>query len=160
MDSLFVPSGDPGSTAPRPFLEYVEEQAAFARTYHPDCQVWISCQDFNSTWIRGLIGEVNANGTVAEWLTGMVYGPSTRITLQELRRVLDPKFPLRHYPDICHNLKCEFPVPDWDFGLAFTEAREVVNPLPLHQERIVHIYQPHTIGFGAYSDGSKGSLSD
>src|SRR6185503_13043971 len=70
-----------------------------------------------------------------------------------LRAEVPAKYPIRHYPDITHSRRCQFPVPDWDRAFAFTSGREGINPRPLDQAAIFRSLQPHTIGFLTYSEG-------
>src|SRR5262249_45470598 len=62
-------------------------------------------------------------------------------------------YPIRHYPDITHSWRCEYPVPDWDAAYAATEGREPINPRPLGEAAIFRATQPDTIGFLTYSEG-------
>jgi hypothetical protein len=91
--------------------------------------------------------------TEPAWLTGLVYGPQTRLTLEQLRAAVPRKYPIRHYPDITHSRSCQYPVPDWDAAFAVTQAREGINPRPLGQARIFRLLQKHTNGFITYSEG-------
>jgi hypothetical protein len=83
----------------------------------------------------------------------VVFGPQVRVSLPQLRADVPKKYPIRHYPDITHSLRCQYPVPDWDLAYALTEAREPINPRPFDQARIFRLLEPYTIGFIAYSEG-------
>ena len=88
-----------------------------------------------------------------EWLSGVVFGPQVRGSIQQFRAAVPKKYPIRHYPDITHTLYCQLPVPEWDVAFAATEGREPVNPRPVDQARIFRLLQPGTIGFVTYSEG-------
>ena len=75
------------------------------------------------------------------------------MSLAQLRAVVPAKYPIRHYPDITHSWRCEYPAPDWDSAYAATEGREPINPRPLGQATIFRLTQPGTIGFLTYSEG-------
>jgi hypothetical protein len=150
VDAIFVPGGDPGHTPPEVLFPFLEKQAANLRKYHPKAQVWVAPQGFRAEWMERFLGLVRAE---PPWLSGVVYGPQTRLTVDELRAALPKRYPIRHYPDITHLLDCQFPVPDWDTALAQTHDREAINPRPLDQRAIFARTQPSTIGFLTYSEG-------
>src|SRR5207249_3011860 len=83
----------------------------------------------------------------------VAYGLQVRMSLSQLRPAVPKKYPIRHYPDITHSLRCEYPAPDWDSAFAATEGREPINPRPLGQATILRLTQPGTIGFLTYSEG-------
>jgi hypothetical protein len=112
--------------------------------------MWVSPQNFNGPWFDEFIGIVKAGPA---WLDGVVYGPWTRVTIEELRAKLPSRYPIRYYPDITHSIHSEFPVPGWDVAFAVTEARETINPRPLDYAKIFHHMMPSTIGFLTYSEG-------
>ena len=87
-----------------------------------------------------------------EWFGGIVCGPSSP-PIPSTRRRLDPRYPIRHYPDITHNVRCQYPVPWWDPALAMTLGREAINPRPVQFEEIHRAFAPFTAGFLSYSDG-------
>ncbi len=150
IDAILVPAGDPGHTPARPLMAMLEKQAANLRKYHPKATLWVAPQGFDAKQIDEFFAIVNQKPA---WLGGLVYGPQSRITLQQLRQLTPAQYPIRAYPDITHSRQSQFPVPDWDVGFALTESREVINPRPLHQANLVRYHQPQTIGFIAYSEG-------
>jgi hypothetical protein len=113
--------------------------------------MWVAPQGFNQEWMEEFLRRLKEDEP--DWLTGIVYGPQTRISLPELRAAAPERYPIRHYPDITHTRQCQYPVPDWDVAYALTEGREPINPRPVDQARIFRLTQPHTIGFIAYSEG-------
>jgi hypothetical protein len=52
LDSLFVPSGDPGSMEPLDLFNYVENKVPILRKYHSEAQVWMSQQTFNASQVK------------------------------------------------------------------------------------------------------------
>jgi hypothetical protein len=150
VDAVFVPGGDPGHTRPRHLMALLEKQAANLRRYHPKAQMWVSPQSFTKEWLGEFLDLLKAE---PDWLAGIVYGPQTRIPLAELRRVVPGRYPIRHYPDITHSLRCQYPVPDWDAAFAHTLGREPINPRPRDQATIFKQTQPQTMGFITYSEG-------
>ncbi len=157
IDAVFVPGGDPGHTRPRYLMALLARETEVLRRYHPKAQMWVSPQSFNQEWLDEFLG-ILRNEQPA-WLSGVVFGPQTRIGLPELRAVIPQRYPIRHYPDITHNIQCQFPVPDWDAAYAVTEGRESINPRPVEEARIFRRFQPDTIGFISYSEGSNDDVN-
>jgi hypothetical protein len=56
------------------------------------------------------------------WLTGVIYGPHTRLSVEDVRKRVPSSLPLRHYPDMCHQIKAQFPAQNWSHAFAFTEV--------------------------------------
>lgn len=150
VDAVFVPGGDPGHTPPKVLMPFLEKQAANIRRYHPKAQIWVAPQGFTKAWMDDFFEILRKEPA---WLTGVVYGPQSRLTIHELRAATPKKYPVRHYPDITHTLNSQFPVPDWDFALARTHHRESINPRPTDQATIFRHTNPATIGFLTYSEG-------
>jgi hypothetical protein len=152
VDVVFVPGGDPGHTEPKYLLALLQKQKVRLRKYHPKAQMWVSPQSFIASWMEEFFSIVSTAETKS-WLDGVVVGPQSRMTLQEIRRRLPAQYPIRFYPDITHSTSCQFPVPDWDVAYALTEGRETINPRPRSQANILRMFLPGTIGFITYSEG-------
>jgi hypothetical protein len=150
VDAVLVPGGDPGDTPPKLLLPLLEKQAANLRRYHPKAGMWVAPQSFTEEWMGDFLAIVKRE---PQWLTGVVYGPQTRVSLPRLRELIPAKYPLRHYPDITHSRHCQFPVPNWDTAFALTENREIINPRPTQMASIFRLLQPHTVGSITYSEG-------
>jgi hypothetical protein len=151
IDAVFVPGGDPGHTQPKYLMALLEKQAALLRKYHPRAQMWVSPQSFSGEWMDEFFEIVKREPA---WLGGVVYGPQTRISMQELRAKVPTKYPIRFYPDITHTIRAQYPVPDWDISYALTLNREPINPRPVDQARIFRLLQPiAAYGFLTYSEG-------
>ena len=121
VDAVFVAGGDPGHTQPRYLMNLLEKQTANLHRYHAKATMWVAPQSFTEEWMNEFLEIVR---TEPKWLSGIVYGPQTRLSLPQLRAAIPKKYPLRHYPDITHSRHCQF-----------------------------RLLQPHTIGFIAYSEG-------
>lgn len=156
IDAVFVPGGDPGKPEPKFLMALLEKQTRVLHQHHPKAQMWVSPQTFDTTWLNEFLAIVK---TEPAWLTGIVYGPWTRITLDELRAQVPARYPIRYYPDITHTIHCEFPVPHWDVAYAVTEARETINPRPVDYQKIFQVMSPPTIGFITYSDGANDDVN-
>jgi hypothetical protein len=150
LDAIFVPGGDPGHTEPKYLLALLEKQAANLRRYHPKAEMWVSPQSFDKAWMDEFYSILDKQPA---WLTGVVFGPQVRGSIAELRARVPKRYPIRFYPDITHSIHAEFPVPDWDPAFATTEGRETINPRPVGEATIFHLYQPYANAFVSYSEG-------
>ena len=151
IDAVFVPGGDPGHTEPKYLMALLEKQTANLHKYHPKAAMWMSPQSFNAPWMEEFFGLMDKQPS---WLTGIVFGPQVRVELQELRRRIPAKYPIRSYPDITHSISAQYSVNDWDVAYGMTEEREVINPRPLDEAHIFRGLQPYAdAGFLTYSEG-------
>jgi hypothetical protein len=151
LNALFVPGGDPGHTPPRVLANFLEKQAQSLRRFHPHAQVWVSPQGFPQAWMDEFLDWLHHDRP--DWLNGIVYGPQTRLPLQQLREKVPDRYPIRLYPDITHSRQCQYPVPDWDWAFSITEGREGINPRPMGMAHIARQTLPYSIGFITYSEG-------
>jgi hypothetical protein len=150
IDAIFVPGGDPGHTQPKHLFALLEKEKQELRKFHPKGEMWMSPQNFDAAWFQEFLGLMK---TEPKWLDGVVYGPWTRTTIQDLRANIPAHYPIRYYPDITHTIHAEFPVPEWDVAFAVTQARESINPRPTDYTKIFHHMMPSTMGFLTYSEG-------
>lgn len=151
IDAIFVPGGDPGHTEPKYLFALLEKEKQELRKYHPNGQMWMSPQNFDAQWFAEFLDLMKAE---PKWLDGVVYGPWTRVTIQDLRAKIPARYPIRYYPDITHTIHAEFPVPDWDVAFAVTEARESINPRPTDYAKVFHhMMSSAQFGFLTYSEG-------
>ncbi|MBI4583753.1 MAG: hypothetical protein HY717_06995 [Planctomycetes bacterium] len=150
LDGIFFPGGDPGRNHPRLVMPYLEELAALLAKRHPQARLWISLQGFDEERVGAFYQYLEMHRP--EWLGGVVCGPSSP-PIPETRRRLAPRYRLRHYPDITHTVRCQYPVPWWDPAFAHTLGREPINPRPLHSAAAHNLFAPYTGGFITYSDG-------
>ncbi|HLH55121.1 MAG TPA: alpha-glucuronidase family glycosyl hydrolase [Verrucomicrobiae bacterium] len=151
IDAVFVPGGDPGHTEPKHLLALLEKQTRNLHRFHPKAQMWMSPQSFDKAWFDEFIDLLK--NQQPSWLSGIVFGPQVRVSMEQLRALVPKRYPIRNYPDITHSRQCQFPVPDWDVAYAVTEARECINPRPVDEAAIFRKLQPSTIGFVTYSEG-------
>lgn len=150
VDHIFVPGGDPGHTQPKYLMPLLEKQAASLRKFHPKVKIWVAPQGFSQEWFDEFLGLLAKQPA---WLEGIVFGPQNRVSLAKLRELVPRKYPIRHYPDITHTIRAQYPVPDWDVAYALTLGREPINPRPTDQRDIFRLLQPLTNGFLTYSEG-------
>jgi hypothetical protein len=150
IDAVLVPGGDPGHTEPKVMMALLEKQTQNLRQYHPKGQMWMSPQSFTQAWLDEFLEIMKSEPA---WLTGVVFGPQTRVDLPTLRKLIPERYPIRLYPDITHTLECQFPVPDWDVAFSLTEGREPICPRPEGFANIARRYLPYSAGFGSYSEG-------
>jgi Glycosyl hydrolase family 20, domain 2 len=151
LDAVFVPGGDPGHTAPKDLLPWLEELAKLLHESHPDAGLWVSNQGFEHEQNDVFFGYLNESQP--DWFTGVVFGPWAKIGIQEARERTPKQYALRRYPDITHCLRCQYPMPQWDQAFAHTLGREPVNPLPVRTAQIHNVFAPYSDGFVSYSDG-------
>jgi hypothetical protein len=151
IDHIFFPGGDPGHNHPREVLPFLQELHRRLTSYHPKAGMWISLQGFSVEQVDYFYNYLDTHSP--DWLRGVVSGPSSP-PLAETRFRLPSKYLHRHYPDITHTVRCDFPTLNWDQAFALTQGREPINPQPFYYAQIHQKYAPFTDGFVAYSDGS------
>jgi hypothetical protein len=150
LDAVFFPGGDPGDNHPRLVLPLLEELSRRLARHHPQAKIWISLQGFDKEevdYFYRWLGEHEP-----DWLGGVVAGPSSP-PIPRTRARLPHRYGLRHYPDITHTVRCQYPVLWWDPAFAFTLGREPINPRPLFSALVHNALAPYTDGFLTYSDG-------
>ena len=150
LDALFIPGGDPGDNHPRLVMPLLEDLSRRLAKHHPQAKIWISLQGFNDERVDYFYRWLAEHEP--DWLGGVVAGPSSP-PIPQTRARLPKRYRLRHYPDITHTVRCQYPVPWWDPAFAFTLGREPINPRPLDYAWIHNTFAPYTNGFLTYSDG-------
>ena len=150
LTALFVPGGDPGDNPPETLLPFLAQMAARVRAVHPKAQIWLSLQGFN---------EAKANYVYAwlaretpPWFGGFVAGPSSP-PVAVTRQRIPAGVKIRLYPDVSHNVRSQFEVPDWDQTYALTLGREAINPRPFEYAARHRKVAPLSSGAITYSDG-------
>ncbi|MCL2531735.1 MAG: hypothetical protein FWE40_06220 [Oscillospiraceae bacterium] len=162
LDYLFIPGSDPGELAPDELFQRGEAYSAAMRAIHPQATMWISAQmPHNSPqWPAQFKAELDKLPT---WLDGVIMGPNHAFTTQEIRRAVPMQYDVRLYPDITHNLRCEYPVrytrDDWHFALASTLSRESVNPRPQEFATLHRQTRGFVSGSVSYSEGVHDDLN-
>jgi hypothetical protein len=151
IDHILVPGGDPGNLAPEIMFPWLDRVAALLHKYHPNAKIWLSPQGFSDpARFESFVKLVNQK---PQWLGGVVYGPWIPVSMPRLRELIDKDIKFRNYPDITHNVVCQYPVPNWDIALALTLHRECYNPRPLAMKIIHNKYAEYSIGSLCYSEG-------
>lgn len=156
LNVVFPPGGDPGELQPEEFVLRCREIAKAAKSAHPDVQMWPSAQQPHSIpdWGIRFITEMEK---LPDEIDGVIIGPNKAFPIDELRRRLPEKYPLRLYPDITHNVRCEYPVhfdrDDWHFALTTGLSRECTNPRPREYRLIHRLTRPYVVGSVSYSEG-------
>jgi hypothetical protein len=150
IDALFFPGGDPGSNHPKLIMPHLAELAKHLKVHHPKAGIWISLQQFSREWVDYFFDYLDEHDP--DWLSGVVHGPSSPPAGMTRER-LPEKYRIRHYPDITHNVRCQYPVEWWDQAFALTLGREAPNPRPNFFAQVHNKIAPHTDGFLSYSDG-------
>ena len=151
IDNIFVPGGDPGHTAPEVLLPWLSRMADALHETHPGAGVWVSNQGFTPAQNEVLFGYLR--DAEPDWLAGIVFGPWVKHSLAEARARTPRKYRIRRYPDICHTLRCQYPVPDWDPAYCQALGREPYNPRPRAMAHIHNSMADLADGFVSYSDG-------
>jgi len=150
LDGIFFPGGDPGSNHPKYVMPFLKEVAAELHKYHPNAGMWVSLQGFSDDQVDYFYEYLEKNSP--DWLAGVATGPSSP-DLAATRYRLPKKYKHRHYPDLTHTIRCQYPTENWDQAFALTEGREICNPQPFYYAKIHNRYAPLTDGFLSYSDG-------
>ena len=150
LDGVFFPGGDPGSNHPKLVMPFLKAVAAELKRYHPKAGVWISLQGFSDDQVDYFYEYLEKYQP--DWLAGVVSGPGSP-DLAATRFRLPKKYMHRHYPDLTHTVRCQYPTENWDQAFALTEGREVCNPQPYYYAKIHNRFAPFTDGFLSYSDG-------
>lgn len=150
INGVFFPGGDPGDNPPELVIPLLQDLATILKKYHPQASTWVSLQGFTPEQSQYVYKYIQDK--LPAWLGGLITGPSSP-TVEETRGVLPAKYKLRHYPDLTHNVRCEFEIPWWDPSFSLTLGREAVNPRPYHYSAIYHALDPYIDGFISYSDG-------
>ena len=158
LDALFVPGGDPGDLEPDVLFSWLNKVAAVLHTYHPKAKIWVSPQVFKPSqqWFDAFYAHINRG---YPWLGGVVFGPWVKTPVQEIRKLVKPSIPIRHYPDITHSLSSQYPIPDWDLAYAMTLGRECINPRPNDQKTIHNAFDQFGAGSISYSEGTNDDVN-
>jgi hypothetical protein len=150
VDSLHVPGGDPGHTAPDLLFPLLEREAVILHRYHPRAEIWLSAQGFDAQRFQQFYAHLQPQ---PKWLTGIFFGPQTREGMPLERERIPSVYKLEFYPDIGHTMHAQFPVPEWDPVFALTEGREPICPRPEAFAAIYRHFARDNTGFMLYSEG-------
>jgi hypothetical protein len=162
VDVVFVPGGDPGKTHPKILLPFMEKHKQVLNRYHPKAQIWVSPQGFDrggsrQGWLRAFFDILQTEEP--KWLDGIVFGPQVETTLENLRKEVPKRYPIRRYPDITHCRSSQYAVPNWDRAYRGTLGREPINPRPRAYAKIFRDLQQYAMGYITYSEGCNDDLN-
>ncbi|MHC4474755.1 MAG: hypothetical protein ACYTEL_03865 [Planctomycetota bacterium] len=152
IDHILIPAGDPGRLHPDVFFPFAEKVAKILAKYHPKSRIWASPQAMHPTreWLSSFYEHVNKKPA---WLGGVVFAPWIKTPLPKMRQIVDKQYKIRRYPDITHNVACQYPVRNWDLALALTLHRECFNPRPVAMKVIHNAFDKYACGSLTYSEG-------
>ena len=142
IDHILVPGGDPGNLHPDVFFPWLDKMAAVLHKYHPR---------------RQNLGLAAGLRTDPAWLDFFYRPRESEAGLAWRSRlcavvphaaggdagIVDREIKIRNYPDITHNVDCQFPVRIWDLAFALTLHRECYNPRPLAMKTIQNVSRLH-----------------
>ncbi len=150
LTAVSVPGGDPGNNPPELLFSFIDEMAALLAPVHPQAKIWPSLQQFSPEEVNYAFEYIRTRQPA--WMGGLVTGPSSPPS-DEMRNRLPARYRLRHYPDVSHNVRCQYEVENWDQAYALTEGRECVNPRAVEYARYFHAEAGYSDGFISYSEG-------
>ena len=90
VDAIFVPCGDPGDAPPDQLMAMLEQQAEQLERLHPGAEIWISLQGLTQPQFDEM--HRHSCSTEPDWLTGVVHGPQTRVSVAKLRELLPSSY--------------------------------------------------------------------
>ena len=156
LDHVFIPGGDPGNLPADIFVSRCRAISKEMKKSHPGARMWASAQAPHEIPFWGE-DFVKAMASEPEEIYGVIYGPNHALPLDELCRRIPSGYPVRFYPDITHNVRCEYPVhfekDDWHYALAACLGRECTNPRPLEYARLYELTRGYVCGSVSYSEG-------
>lgn len=138
INVMFPPGGDPGDYDADEFISRCRDFSRLLKEYHPNAEMWPSAQQPHSipNWGEKLISELQK---LPDEIDGIITGPNHAFEMDELRRRVPAKYPIRFYPDITHNVRCEYPVHfDRDAGTMHSPRDSAANariPAPANTGR-------------------------
>ncbi len=162
LNIVFPPGGDPGNLPADVFVDRCKKMSKILKKYHPYAELHPSAQAPHEIpdWGEVFSKEMGKN---PEGIDAFIMGPNHAFPIHELRKRISEKYPLRFYPDLTHNLRCEYPVnfleDDWHYAFASTLSREAVNPRPQEFRTLHRIFSPYSIGSVSYSEGVHDDLN-
>ena len=110
-----------------------------------------------------LLGDFFAAVPPLDWVTGFATHMApvplpdyTRLAAAGSARAGRSPLPIRQYPDLCHTVHAQYPVPEWHWAWAVAYTRNPITVLPFHMANILRQSangSSPNIGFGGYSEG-------
>ncbi|MBQ4243676.1 MAG: hypothetical protein II702_02075 [Clostridia bacterium] len=156
VNAVFPPGGDPGCLPAKEFLQRCRAIGKAVKSVREDVEIWPSAQaphEFDN-WGDEFLAELRKDSS---YIDGIIMGPNHILPLDKLRESVPDCLPIRFYPDITHNLRCEYPVhfdrDDWHFALCAGLGRECTNPRPFEYAHLHKITRDFVCGSVSYSEG-------
>ncbi|MBQ6264843.1 MAG: hypothetical protein IJK60_05280 [Clostridia bacterium] len=156
VNVIFPPGGDPGNLPADEFLRRCRAISKSVKSVSEEIKIFPSAQaphgidNWGEEFIKSL--EKDSKG-----IDGIIMGPNHAFPLDVLREKVPAHLPIRFYPDITHNLRCEYPVhfekDDWHYALCAGLSRECTNPRPLEYARLHSLTKDYVCGSVSYSEG-------
>jgi len=156
LNVVFPPGGDPGNYDADEFVERTIAIGKALKEVCPNAEMWPSAQKPHTfiNWGPDFIEEMEK---LPREIDGVITGPNRAFDIDELRRRLPMQYPIRLYPDITHNVRCEYPVhygrDDWHYALNTCLSRECTNPRPAEYRMIHRQTRDYVVGSVSYSEG-------
>lgn len=156
IDAIFVPGADPGDLPVEELFSRCKKIRKLLKLYHPESKLFVSAQKPHNSgnWGNDFIKKMQE---LPDFIDGIIAGPNRAFDIDVLREKIPNKYPIRFYPDITHNLRCEYPVhfnrDDWNYALSTANSRESINPRPEEFRELHKITSPYVIGSVSYSEG-------
>ncbi|MCC6490412.1 MAG: hypothetical protein IT364_23205 [Candidatus Hydrogenedentes bacterium] len=157
IDGIMIPGGDPGVNHPDDLMPWSGDFAKLLHKRFPNAGLYISNQKFGVEERDAFYGYINDKQP--KWLAGVAYGPGSEDTVKVQRERTPSQYKIRRYPDITHNIRCQYPVPGWDGKHAQSLDREGVNPRPAHSQLVHNAWDEYANGFVSYSDGAHDDMN-
>lgn len=155
IDAVFIPGSDPGSLPPDALRKHCDAIALVLHETHPAAGLWPSAQAPHDApeWGEAFLRVFEHDPGIA----GVITGPNHAFEIEDLRERLPQELPIRFYPDITHNVRCEYPVhfldDDWHYAFAACLSRECINPRPAEYALLHKRCASYTVGSVSYSEG-------
>lgn len=154
IDGVLIPAGDPGELSPEQLFPIAEQCTAILHKYHPHAKVMLAPQCFapEEGWYESFYREVAKE---PQWLWGVCFAPWEKDSITDMVSKLPPVYRhrIRHYPDITHDMGCQFALPNRDPAFAIIEGRECCDPRPRVMKHIHNFFAPYCVGSITYSEG-------
>ena len=156
LNVVFPPGGDPGELEPDELLERCKAFRAVLKKHHPNAQMWPSAQQPHGMplWEEDFLSALQ---NYEDAIDGVITGPNRAFDLDVLRKRIPSDYKIRLYPDITHNVRCEYPVhfdrDDWHYSLTTCLSRECINPRPTEYSLLHKLTDGYVIGSVSYSEG-------
>ena len=156
LDAVMIPGSDPGDLPVDALMRRVKAISAVLKQRHPGAKLWVSAQQPHNqpAWGKDFIEAIRA---LPPEIDGVVMGPNHAFPLPELREKVPAALPIRFYPDITHNVRCEYPVhymtDNWHFAFSTGLGRECTNPRALEFAALHKDTLHYVCGSVCYSEG-------